>query len=620
MHRGVRTLIVTAVLAVVFCVIGVTPTKATTPCEPLASDKGQLSFTVNIAEADTYVLWLRMMNPTTDTNSLFVQIDGQCPIVVGDSAVVDSPIWVNYASGDSTQPLLFDLAAGDHTVTFAGREAKSSLDTFIFVTDQDCMPVGMGDECVANPKPTTEQVEAAAKAAAKNPFIWIICLIVGLATLGFLWWKYRHFATHTLPVIAPIPPNAVTGGPGHDHSLMTKLQHFVSHHRITVAVCAGIIIAATVTGIAFASSSRFEAENGTLSGGARIVDDLNASSGKYVLFDTNAIARGEQPQPATGGGTGGGSGGGGGGGTGGGGTGGGGGGEDPAPNPCPSFPNDSCTGYEHTGVVLKDASTVPGLTYLTDGRLVINTDGQVIDGLDIGVCVEIRAKNVVIKRSRIRGSCSEGGINSRGPAVSVAEYTLIQDVEIDGMDLSFTDSGLAGEYFICERCKVHRAGTHARPGGFAIIRDSYLYDNHYGGSSHNSGISMHDEGYVDIIHNTIRCDASNNCSGGVQLYAKDRDLAWLPDKVLRNIKINNNLIFSETGYCINGGWQSGGSTQNIEVIGNAFMASPLFPSVTIGCGDLGPTSAWPTTQQMIDNNIVWSGNYQYPSQTTVVNP
>lgn len=297
---------------------------------------------------------------------------------------------------------------------------------------------------------------------------------------------------------------------------------------------------------------------------------------------------------------------------GGGNNGGGGGSTDPYACPAyPAFPDENCTGYQHTGVTLTNASSVPGLTYLTDGRLVLNTEGQVIDGLQIDVCVEIRAKNVTIKRSKISGSCSEGSVNARGPAVSSANYTLIQDVEIDGLNESFTDSGIAGEYFTCERCHIHRTGTHARPGGYAIIRDSYLHDNHYGGSSHNSGVSMHDDGNVDIIHNTIRCDASANCSGGVQMYAKDRDLGWLPDKVLRNINIQNNKIYSETGYCINGGWESSGSTANIQVTNNVFWpTSPTqaFPNPTNSCGDLGPTAAWPTTQQMAANNIVWSGN------------
>src|SRR5690606_3166522 len=78
------------------------------------------------------------------------------------------------------------------------------------------------------------------------------------------------------------------------------------------------------------------------------------------------------------------------------------------------FPDASNTGWKHTGISLTSS-----------GGITANKDGQVIDGKDINGCVVVTAKNVVIKRSRIRCG-SPIGVNVRSGNVT------IEDTEIAG--------------------------------------------------------------------------------------------------------------------------------------------------------------------------------------------
>jgi hypothetical protein len=273
--------------------------------------------------------------------------------------------------------------------------------------------------------------------------------------------------------------------------------------------------------------------------------------------------------------------------------------------PFPEFPDEQCTGYEHTGVTLH-----------TDGcPTKITTANATYDGCLFTDSIEVLAENVTITRSKVQGDVSPA-LGSEPYAGDLRGLTLI-DVEIDGLDQAVDDSGIFGLNFSCLRCNIHGVGSPIRTVSNVKVTDSYLHDNSYGGASHNSGMSMRGDN-IEVTHNNIRCDASWNCSGAFQIYAKDTDSGHID-----NVLAQHNLFYSETGYCIYGGWtyDNGsliGQASNVRILDNAFLSSAQWPDKV--CGDIGASGGWPAPDQAAAAGDQWSGNYQYPNASATVDP
>ena len=247
---------------------------------------------------------------------------------------------------------------------------------------------------------------------------------------------------------------------------------------------------------------------------------------------------------------------------------------------------------------------VPSGTTLrkVNGDLKITKSGTVINGIDLRGCISLAASNVTIKRSRLRGSCAEGTI---GPFYG-ANYTniLIEDVEIDGMNQSTSYSLVGGRSFTCRRCNLHGGGTGIRAGSNVVVEDSYLHDNHVGGESHNTAMSIHGGSNITIRHNHLQCDGGWNCSSALSLYTADGAI----DHVL----VEENL-FSGGGYCVYGGvYNRDGkiiAATHVQFLRNGFLTNQ-WPK----CGDLGPVAGWEAPAE----GNVWSGNYWYPNRSNLV--
>lgn len=383
-------------------------------CSPIANDKGQSSGTVAVATEDQYTLWVRMWAPNSSSDSVFAQVDDQCPVVVNDSQSGGNFIWVNFSDGKTNQPIRYNLTAGSHAITLAGREVGAGVDKILLASDPTCVPTGLGDNCLqststtqpASPHQTPTKTTSIGWPYAPNWWVVVACIVIVIAAGIFIYRLYRNFIKSQ--IVAVQQPGVVVGSAlQHQANLGKRLLHFARHHKLIVAIWAIITLASITVGIVAAASSQpvFEAEAGKLSGGATITSNSAASGGKYVLFQNNPAGQsgGNQQGGGSGQTSGGNNGGGtptspGGGGTGGGtGTGGGqnGGGSTPPPAACalPKYPNTSCTG-------------VPaGISY----SKTVNTDyfaktpGQVIDSWHITGDLVIQATGVVIKNSLIDG-------------------------------------------------------------------------------------------------------------------------------------------------------------------------------------------------------------------------
>ncbi len=133
-----------------------TPTPTPTPtCTALPITAGVVSGTVNILTTGTYTVWSRIM-AGTEFNSYWLQIDNNCPILVGDSAniPVDIWTWINYKNGNTGNTITVSMTAGIHSVKMATREAGLKLDQVLFSATASCVPTGTGDNCIPTPSPT----------------------------------------------------------------------------------------------------------------------------------------------------------------------------------------------------------------------------------------------------------------------------------------------------------------------------------------------------------------------------------------------------------------------------------------------------------------------------------
>jgi hypothetical protein len=516
-------------------------------CDSLPTDKGQATAKVAVVSDGQYALWMRLWQAKNDSDSLLLQVDARCPVIIGDAGG-EGFSWINYQNGDPKQDVQLGLNTGDHTFVMAGREAGVGIDKVMLIAD-GCIPEGTGDNCQQAAQPTnidpTVQAEAmpvAAETDANNLtiFIFAACAVSILGSLGFMVWKYLAFVKRTVVTLGPDQHGLVVGGAMNPASSQwLRLRHFTSHHKLAVAVCLTIVVAATVVGFAVAAQGvpQFESESSALSGTAKIVDNADASGGKYVLFEAKkAESSGGSGSNATnnsGGSSGGSSSGSGGGSSGGSSTG-----------SCalPKYPDASCTGVP--------AGT--SLTVIADG-LEINTNNTIIEGKEIHGCVDVNASGVIIRKSKIIGDCfymvyrhSSSGTN-----------LLIEDSEISCTDHNGTAIGDTG--ITVKRSNIHGCENGFDVDGVMTIEDNYIHDlTQTGDDPHTDGIQITTAGGGNITIKHNRIYAFTNGVNGTSAIIE-------PDVPITNVLIQDNLFAggAYTIYCKrNGHYDSSWSMVN----------------------------------------------------------
>ncbi len=180
------------------------------------------------------------------------------------------------------------------------------------------------------------------------------------------------------------------------------------------------------------------------------------------------------------------------------------------PTPVPAVPGATNTGVP-AGAALK----------VHDGDLVITTPGTVVDGLDIRGTVSVRADNVTIKNSIVRGKpltyTTAMISNTRGNI-----GLKIIDTEIFPSQSSPYAMGIIGKNFTATRMDIHGVidGIHL-VGGNVTVESSWLHDNlHYASDPNHGGSPSHDDSVQIQAGSNIRF-TGNNVSGatnsGIQI-------------------------------------------------------------------------------------------------------
>lgn len=231
------------------------------------------------------------------------------------------------------------------------------------------------------------------------------------------------------------------------------------------------------------------------------------------------------------------------------------------------FPNDSNTGWQHTGVTLTPMS----------GTVTITTDNYVLDSVDISGVLRINANNVTVKRSRVRGN---GGSSAVILVQSGKSGAQIIDTEIDGLGSS--NNGIVTRTNATVlRCNIKNCSDGIRPDDNTLIQDSYIYLVQAPAGAHTDGIQTYGANYVDIIHNNIDLVGPQYVNGVIFI-----------DNGSHHITVENNLL--------NGGAYAfrGGSTYTV-VTDNTF--GQKYSSV---CGIYGPVNGYNSS----GTGNQWSGN------------
>lgn len=125
------------------------------------NNEGTASYPVNIPLAGTYTVWCRLIGSNDLSDSFFVSIDGGAEGIYDTSLAGWSAdwLWSRVNSRGGSNPRLFTLTQGGHTLVFRGRDAETRLDALYITADQTFVPSG-------NPGPNMISEIASSETAA----------------------------------------------------------------------------------------------------------------------------------------------------------------------------------------------------------------------------------------------------------------------------------------------------------------------------------------------------------------------------------------------------------------------------------------------------------------------
>ena len=170
-----------------------------------------------------------------------------------------------------------------------------------------------------------------------------------------------------------------------------------------------------------------------------------------------------------------------------------------APTPPPTvLPPTTTTTATASWPDASNTGVPAGTTLTASGSLVLNTPGQVVDGLDIQGRVTVNSDGVVIRRSRITSDSLT--------VLKIADGVIgvrIEDVEIDGTKATEGSNGIEGPATVV-RADIKGVENGLQPESGSVIQDSGIHDLGAVGRPHIDGIQI-DGARSNIVvrHNTI---------------------------------------------------------------------------------------------------------------------
>jgi len=126
------------------------PNTAAAACTTPSVNYGSATLQLSIPTQGTYRLWTRMQSPDAASNSVLLEVDGGSCYTVGGSVMpAKTWSWVNHQNGSTSSTITASLSAGTHTLKVVGVQPNIMIDRILAVADQACVPVNLGDNCMA---------------------------------------------------------------------------------------------------------------------------------------------------------------------------------------------------------------------------------------------------------------------------------------------------------------------------------------------------------------------------------------------------------------------------------------------------------------------------------------
>jgi hypothetical protein len=125
-------------------------------CPTLPQNASTAQGSVTLDSSTEYYAWSRVKPTTPTSNSFYLQIDNNCPVLIGGSSTLPNNAWtwINYKNGDTNSKATFQLSSGIHTIKLISNNAPIYIDKITFVKDPGCVPVDFGTNCTTQPTAT----------------------------------------------------------------------------------------------------------------------------------------------------------------------------------------------------------------------------------------------------------------------------------------------------------------------------------------------------------------------------------------------------------------------------------------------------------------------------------
>jgi hypothetical protein len=228
------------------------------------------------------------------------------------------------------------------------------------------------------------------------------------------------------------------------------------------------------------------------------------------------------------------------------------------------------------------------------GDIVVRKAGTVISGLDLHGRILVRAANVTIKNTIIRGADSG---SSNGLIMAVWGYPGLRviDTEIVASKSNFSVNGVMGYNFELLRVSIHRVIDQVRITGSNVkVTNSHLYGNlhfardpgQHGGATHDDNVQI--QGGSNITLSGNKMSGSHNAA--IQITQGISKVSKLT--------ISNNR-FDNGGCTINVAQKPRGPISGLVIKHNVFGNTMQFKN----CAVISPT----TTKLALTGNAFTSG-------------
>lgn len=130
----------------------ITPSPTPNTCViPNSSEVGTAQVNVMISNGGNHFVWTRMYAPSPAANAYYLQIDNNCPILVGNADSIPTNVWqwINHQDGITAKRTSIHFTQGMHTITIYGVEPGLKIDSLLLTSDASCIPQEFGRNCMA---------------------------------------------------------------------------------------------------------------------------------------------------------------------------------------------------------------------------------------------------------------------------------------------------------------------------------------------------------------------------------------------------------------------------------------------------------------------------------------